>query len=87
MKMTVLVEMVRLFSPQHQVGEFVSERVRGKLSYTANKMFRMGSAVDGGGKSCSHGKSSQQASPNTLVPCQPAQMTDTACLFLASSFS
>lgn len=25
--------------------------------------------------------------PNTLVPCQPAQMTDTACLFLAASFS
>lgn len=48
---------------------------------------RMGGeeGVDGGGNSHSHGKST--GFPNTLVPCQPAQMTDTACLFLASSFS
>lgn len=35
-----------------------------------------------------HGNVSFQTGfPDTLVPCQPAQMTDTACLFLASSFS
>ena len=40
--------------------------------------------VDGGGKSR---QVKSTGFPNTLVPCQPAQMTDTACLFLASSFS
>lgn len=43
-----------------------------------------------GGEVVGRGGKSQVKStgfPNTLVPCQPAQMTDTACLFLASSFS
>lgn len=41
----------------------------------------------GGGRVTARQRFSQTGFPDTLVPCQPAQMTDTACLFLASSFS
>lgn len=40
--------------------------------------------VEGGGES--HNQVNRLPK-NTLVPCQPAQITDTAFFFLASSFS
>lgn len=43
-----------------------------------------GGGVEGGGES--HNQVNRLPE-NTLVPCQPAQITPTACFLLASSFS
>lgn len=96
MKITILVTWVRLlcFSSQQSA----SERLHNKMSYIQLKCLERVEQTDGhvmdevgvglmeGGKSESR-QIKSTGFPNTLVPCQPAQMTDTACLFLASSFS